>query len=327
MKKRKKNPYTSVPYPVIVIIAAIMFTVATVCGVVCGTEFYTWYNNSFNLSTTVEGDVVEGDAVKGERVNVLLMGVDVSGLLSDTIMLVSIDTEDKQVSTMSILRDTRVLMGGYSYKINSLIGTKNKEQATIRAVKSLTGEVPINYYVTVKTQAFRDVINILGGVEFDVPHVPNWHSNGRRGMYYEDPYQDLHIAIPEGLQILDGKAAEGLVRFRDGYANADEERVKVQQAFLKELVKQKLSLKYVKKIPEMYDIAKDNIRTNMAPATVFKLAKAMVDMDTTEGVHTFSMPGGAEYVGETSYFIANTAKTREIIEEYFMDPPEEETAE
>jgi len=327
MKKNKKNRYTSVPYPVIVIIAAVMFTVATVCGVVCGTEFYTWYNNSFNLSTTVEGDVIEGDIVEGERINILLMGVDKSGLLSDTIMLVSIDTDDKQVATMSVLRDTRVLMGGYSYKINSLIGTKNKEQATIQAVKSLTGGVPINYYVTVKTQAFRDVIDILGGVEFDVPHVPNWHSNGRRGMYYEDPYQDLHIAIPEGLQILDGEAAEGLVRFRDGYANADEERVKVQQEFLKELVKQKLSLKHVKKVPEMYDVAKANIRTNMAPATVFGIAKAMVDMDTTTGIHTFSMPGGAEYVGDTSYFIADVAETRELIEEYFMDSPEEDSAE
>ncbi len=326
MKKHKKKRYTSVPYPVIVFIAAIMFTVATVCGVVCGTEFYTWYNNSFNLSTTVEGEVIEGDVVEGERINVLVMGVDESGLLSDTIMLTSIDTDDKQVSIMSILRDTRVVMGGYSYKINSLIGTRNKEQATIQAVKSLTGDVPINYYVTVKTQAFRDVIDILGGVEFDVPHVPNRFSNGRRGMYYDDPYQDLHIELEEGLQVLDGEQAEGLVRFRYGYANADEERVVVQQDFIKALVDQKLSIRYVNKIPEIYDVVKENIRTNMSPATAFGVAKAMLGMDTATGINTFSMPGGAEYVGDVSYFIADTVKTREIVEEYFMDPPEEETA-
>lgn len=324
MRKHRKKSYTTVPYPLIIIIAAVMLVTATVSGVVCGSEFYKWYNTAFNLSETVDGDVIEGDVVVGDRINVLLMGVDKSTLLSDTIMLVSIDTKDKKVAIMSILRDTRIVIGGTSsYKINSLIGTSNKEQATIEAVKSLTGGVPINYYVTVQTQAFRDVIDILGGVEYDVPHVPNKFSNGRRGMYYDDPYQDLHIALPEGLQVLDGEAAEGLVRFRYGYANADEERVKVQQDFIKELVKQKLNIKYVNKVPEMYDTAKENIRTNMSPATAFGIAKAMVDMDKTD-ISTFSMPGSAQYINNVSYFIADTAETREIIEEYFMDSEDDE---
>lgn len=323
MKKRKKNRYTAVPYPLIVVIACVMLITATVTGVVCGSEFYRWYNTAFNLSETAEGDAIGGDAVVGGRINVLLMGVDKSTLLSDTIMLASIDTDSKKVSLMSILRDTRIIVGGTSsYKINSLIGTSNKEQATIEAVKSLTGNVPINYYVTVQTQAFRDVIDILGGIEYDVPHVPNKFSNGRRGMYYDDPYQDLHIALPEGLQVLDGEAAEGLVRFRYGYANADEQRVKVQQDFIKEVVKQKLSIKYVNKIPEMYDAAKENIRTNMSPATAFSIAKAMVGMESSD-VQTFSMPGSAQYINNISYFIADTEQTRDIIEQYFMDPEEE----
>ncbi|MDD4690427.1 MAG: LCP family protein [Eubacteriales bacterium] len=322
MRRRKKYSYTSVPNSLIVFIASVMFIVATASGVVCGTEFYKWYNNAFNLSETVEGQVIEGDEITGERANILVMGVDKSGLLSDTIMLISVDAEGKSISAMSILRDTRVVIGGsYSYKINSLIGTKNKEQATIAAVKSLTGDAPINYYITVKTQAFRDVIDILGGVEYDVPHIPNKFSNGRRGMYYDDPYQDLHIAISEGQQTLDGEQAEGLVRFRDGYANADEERVKVQQDFLKEVVKQKLTLKNANKVSEMYNVAKANIRTNISPATAFRLAKALVGMDL-ENINTFSMPGAAEYVGNVSYFIANPGKTKELIDQYFIDPAE-----
>lgn len=322
MRKTKKKSYVTVAKPFLMAVIVVLIAAATVYGVVTGYSFFNWYNTSFNVATTQDGEVIEGDAVEGDRVNILLIGVDKSENLSDTIMLVSVDSANKKVSVMSILRDTRVdIVGEGAYKINALISTKNKERATINAVKALTGDVPINYYVTVKTKAFRDVIDLLDGVEYDVPHVPNKFSNGRRGMYYEDPFQDLHIAIKEGKQVLDGEDAEGLVRFRDGYAQADEERVKVQQDFLREVAKQKLSVKYINRIPQMYRVAKKNIKTNIKPTEVFTLAKAILGMDMDD-IATFSLPGEAAYVGGASYFIADTKETAEIMREYFMDPEE-----
>ena len=64
-------------------------------------------------------------------------------------------------------------------------------------------EIPVNYYARINLEGFRNIIDILGGVEFNVPF----------DMLYDDPAQNLHISLEKGLQILDGVKAEQLVRF------------------------------------------------------------------------------------------------------------------
>ena len=65
-------------------------------------------------------------------------------------------------------------------------------------------------------EGFRDLIDAIGGVEFDVP----------TRMYYTDPKQNLEIDLYPGKQLLDGKKAEMFMRFRQnndgtGYAEGD----------------------------------------------------------------------------------------------------------
>lgn len=62
-------------------------------------------------------------------------------------------------------------------------------------------------------------------------------------MLYDDPGQNLYISLEKGLQILDGEKAEHLVRYRAGYPEGDITRVRMQQNFIMELIKQKLRLK------------------------------------------------------------------------------------
>jgi LCP family protein required for cell wall assembly len=69
--------------------------------------------------------------------------------------------------------------------------------------------------------AFRETIDALGGVEFDVP----------QNMNYDDPQQGLSIHLKKGYQLLDGDKAEQLVRFRN-YPMGDIDRTKVQFDFL-----------------------------------------------------------------------------------------------
>ena len=278
-----------------------------------------WLANSlltgFNPATTLDGQDIAGDAILGGRINVLFMGTDHSGALSDTIMLASLDVKQKKVSVLSILRDTRVNYGKYYCKINSLIGTKEKELATMNAVKKITG-LPINYYVTINFQAFRNIIDILGGVEFDVPHIPNGFSAGRKGMYYDDPVQDLHIAIKQGLQTLNGNDAEGLVRFRDGYPEADVARVRVQQQFLKALLDQKLSLQYINKVPQILQEIQKNVRTNLSIADINKFVSTIKGIKP-EDVQTFTLPGEPKMIQDASYIIVDTTATKKMMEENF----------
>ena len=88
--------------------------------------------------------------------------------------------------------------------------------------------VNLDYYALVSTSSFRKIVDAIGGVWFDVPE----------DMDYDDPEQGLSIHLKKGNQLLDGKAAEGLIRFRSGYAQGDLDRVSVRANFLRAMMKQ-----------------------------------------------------------------------------------------
>ena len=194
-------------------------------------------------------EVTNGNVV----INALVMGLDKDETRTDTILFVSYNSENGKCFVLSIPRDTYVRVDDKPVMINSVYA-KGGMELTINKVKDLIG-LPVNYYVMFTFEDFRNVIDALGGVEFDVRP---------EGYYYEDPYQDLIIDIPGGRQILDGAKAEGLVRFRADYARADLERVEVQQKFVKALIEQKFTKEYITKIPKVYDAIKDTLKSNLS---------------------------------------------------------------
>ncbi|OQB11676.1 MAG: putative transcriptional regulator YvhJ [Firmicutes bacterium ADurb.Bin193] len=281
---------------------------AVLSGIIAATKFL----------DTLPGIDTEGlvDLPKApkNRANILVMGVDNAGIHTDTIMLISLDNVNKKVSILSIPRDTRIVHAGQYDKINHLYGYKGKEENTIEAVRKITG-IPIHYYAVVDFKGFRNIIDVLGGVDFEVPNV-----NNSGGMFYTDPYQNLKISLKAGMQHLNGAEAEGLVRYRKGYQDADLGRIKIQQEFIKELLKQKLQLKYLSKALDIYREIVKNTRTNYSIADAAShliTAKSM----NPDSIETFSLPGygGEAYTryGYVSCFIYNVSETEKIINEHF----------
>lgn len=237
--------------------------------------------------------------VEGGRINVLLMCTDEEEDRTDSIVLVSYDTEGKSVQMLSIPRDTRMYIGNRYQKINAahaFIREGNAEPdgpaGTIEAVNRLTG-VPINYYVDFSFEAIADVIDQMGPVVFDVPDI---EGNGR-GMVYDDPAQDLHINIPAGRQSLDGKNVVHLLRYRHGngrspkgYANGDIGRIAMQQEFLRALVDQKLNAALIEKMPSIFSGIKSNIKTNFTITDIIKYSGFLLGF-SSDGIHTQTLPG------------------------------------
>ena len=258
-------------------------------------------------------DIVLDDPV-GPRTNVLFIGVDDGGARSDTIMLVSLDSEHKSLSILSIPRDTIIKWGGYNDKITHVIGYKGAEQNTIDAVKGLLG-VPVNYYVKLSFEGFRNVIDILDGVEVTVPNV-----GGSGGMYYSDPYQNLDISLKAGTYVLNGKQAEGFVRYRSGYPEADIARTRAQQDFVRALVNQKLKPKYIGKVDKLFKEVKANVKTNYSALDVAKYIPIIKDM-TDESIFTATLPGRAMPVmtryGEVSGYVPNMSEVNALVDEHF----------
>lgn len=232
--------------------------------------------------------------------NIVIMGMDGEGLRSDVLMIAFLNGKDGKINLLSVPRDTRVLINGKYYKINSAYAL-GKEEQTIETLENLL-DIKIDNYVKFSFETFRNIVDILGGVDFDVP----------QDMFYEDPYQDLYIDLKEGMQHLDGAKAEQLVRFRQ-YPMGDEARIAVQQDFMHALVKQKLNLKTAFKLPKVMDEIKKNIVTDIPEEDYIPLIISALKTESG-AFETHKLPGQAQRISGLSYYIADTEEAAKLID-------------
>ena len=208
--------------------------------------------------------------------NILICGTDDDGYRTDTIIVAHLNETTHDVALMSVPRDTVVLNGsGGIMKINSVYaggGADGMARLSKRLGAMLGFE--LDGYVLVNLKAFRETVELVGGVEFDVP----------QDMNYEDASQDLYIHLKKGPQHLDGEKAMELVRFRKGYATQDIQRTQVQQQFLKELAKQCLSVSSLTKIGEFADIFAEYVTTSLTTGNMVWFGKELLacDFDTMQ---------------------------------------------
>jgi len=256
------------------------------------------------------------------KFNVLLLGVDEDGVRADTIMIFSVDNVNNTLKILSIPRDTKITLNtGKTIKINSCLGFKSREKFMIDTIKTVT-KMPIHYYCEVNFEGFIEIIDILGGVDYNVPYDMN----------YDDPVQDLHIHLKAGMQHLDGKAAHDFVRFRHNnksedvyapgeYAKGDIGRIGAQQDFLKALFKQKMKPQYLLKVSELLNASYNHIKTNFTISSAIDFISIIKSTDTTD-MESFVLPGDGQYIGNVSYYIYDSAQTKQLIKEEFGFPEE-----
>lgn len=236
---------------------------------------------------------------------ILIAGTDADGTRTDTIMLLSIDSKNKTAGLVSIPRDTLV-NGGYRVpKINGCYGWVGGGEDGMEELMTRVSE-SIGYrpdgYLLVDLDSFVNLVDIMGGVKFDVPV----------DMYYNDPAQNLYIDLKAGEQKLDGEQSMGLVRFRSGYAAADLQRVNVQREFVSAAAHQWLSPKAVMKIPQLLAWYASNVTTDMSVSNLTWLASKLMVCNTGE-MTTDTLPGSATYISGGSYYVLNPYDIAELI--------------
>lgn len=302
--KKQKSSFSFKKFSLIFCVSLFVIVVVSIAAMTLGGMFTV---DNTELTSEHLGQVDE----KMGKVNVLLLGVDKEGLRTDTIIVASFDTDDNTVNMLSIPRDTRMYIGSRYQKINAAHALSKKNgkitgpEGTIEAVTRLTG-IPINYYIEFSFDAFRDTVDALGGVYFDVPH----------NMNYEDPVQDLYIHLKKGYQLLDGDKAEQLVRFRR-YPQGDIKRVEVQQAFIKAVAEQKLNASIITKVPELYKSLSENIKTNATLGDITKYANKLLKLDLNN-LAMYELPGNySEGQFAASYWLANMRDVRILVETVF----------
>ena len=245
-------------------------------------------------------------ARKDGNCTILLAGTDESGDRTDTIMLLNLNREEGRMSLMSIPRDTKVNSTYTPHSINIAYGVNGKGEEGMDSlmdyVADCVGFRP-DGYVLLELDVFIELVDLFGGVEFDVP----------MDMHFEDPSQDLYIDLSAGLQTLDGEQSMWLVRYRKGYADADIGRVSVQRDFLMAAMDQWASIKNAYKLPQAFSLLSDNAVTDLSARNMLWLAETAL-LCGTDDIFMTTVPFK---ISENHVIIDADEDYLDLLNEYF----------
>lgn len=275
-------------------------------------------------------------------INVLLIGIEgpnyPGGLLSDTMMVASVDTKARTVSLLSFPRDLYVTVPGYGKeKINAAHSLaeqaaakkneKGKGPELLRTVIKDTFNVPIHYFVRLDFDGFRKVIDALGGVDVTVQtaiHDP-FYPNGTGGY--------ATFSIKAGPQHLNGETALKYARSRQ--TTSDFDRARRQQQIVSAIKDKLLSpqvLANPKKMTDLITIIGSHVLTDFSLAEindVVSIAKEMPDpkirtqvLDTSAelGLLRSSTSSGGAYIIIPTAGEQNFRQVETFIQGYFASP-------
>ena len=267
-----------------------------------------------DTSETTESDVgVSTDPYtrKDGYYTFLLAGVDDVSMNTDVLMLASLDTKSGEIHIVQIPRDTfinkevggytnvnrvnAVFTAAYNRQRNQGIGANEAKKRAMEDLRTRLSEalcVTIDEYVLINTKGFRNIIDAVGGVWYDVPC----------DMDYDDPDQDLFIHLKAGYQHLDGSQCEQLIRFRDGYATGDIERVSLRGNFMVAALKQVKSNITVGSMLNMIPSLIDNVITSMSVADILSYTRLVYSVGD-EGIAVRTMGGSTVQNPETGLWI------------------------
>ena len=257
-------------------------------------------------------------------INILVLGMDIGdaaqaeskvGNRTDTMMVLNYNPATKRAKIVSIPRDTMI-------EIDSAVGENGKLQKywKMNAAYAIGGdeevtnqiqdilEIQINYLVKIDYNAFRNIIDAIGGVEMYID----------QDMYYDDDSQDLHINFNAGETVnLDGKKAEEFFRWRKnndgtGFANGDLDRIENQQKFVKKVIEKCISPSVVVKIPKILNVVKNSLDTNLDANQMLKYAMQLVKL-SKEDVTMTTVQGGTKDIYDQSFFIYDKEMNLELL--------------
>jgi polyisoprenyl-teichoic acid--peptidoglycan teichoic acid transferase len=223
------------------------------------------------------------------RINVLLLGIagekKPGQNLTDTIMILSIDTKSNRVALLSIPRDLYVKIPDMNIgtKINSVyqigINTDGKDigketnliEKTVEDIASLK----INYHIVLNFDGFENIIDALGGV--NIMNESDIYDPRYPGANYS--YETFELK--KGFYNLDGKTALKYVRERHNDLEGDFGRAKRQQQVMQAAKNKIFSAKTlfdVFRLNKIFDALGNNIKTNIEPrelGSFFELSKKL----------------------------------------------------
>ncbi|MBI2845534.1 MAG: LCP family protein [Chloroflexi bacterium] len=241
--------------------------------------FFSWLPGGENTSPTGDtpGDLLPGqDPGEQGQFNILILGSDArpgeSASRTDTIMALVINSQAKKAVLISIPRDLWVSIPrigegriNTAYHYGELYDYSGGGVALAEeSVEAVLG-ISFTQYVRINFAGFIRGVDLLGGVEIEVPQ-DIWDP-----LYPDENYGYEPLFIPAGRQYMDGETLLKYVRTR--YGGDDFDRIRRQQQALRALAQKAISLDLLPRLPELLNTGLDLMETDLGPMEILSLAQ------------------------------------------------------
>lgn len=317
-KKRSRRKKWSTKKKVIV--STVIVFALLICTLATGymyirSKIYSGLNPSETISDT-EYKEVEGIT------NVLLIGTDARTLdeasRADSIIIATLDNNNKQIRLTSLFRDTLVNIPGHGEgKLNAALAYGGPE-LLIETIKETYG-ISLDKYVIINFWGFEAIIDQMGGLELNVEDYMLDELNKYIGE--STGGNDCPVTEP-GLQVLNGKQALSYARIRKGVGDEFERTERQREVLFKvaEKLRETKPTKYLGIMNSMLDYINTNIdlldALNMA-YTIYKfpsLETKQIHIPVTE------LADDMNYGGEIGWvFIMDREQNTEILHDFIFN--------
>ncbi|MGI8377439.1 LytR family transcriptional regulator [Priestia megaterium] len=234
---------------------------------------------------------------KRDPISILLLGVDQRAGdrgRSDSLILMTVNPKDQSMKMVSIPRDTRteIVGKGTTDKINHAYAFGGVDMAVNTVEKFL--DVPVDYYVQVNMESFKDIVDAVGGVT--VNNDLNFDYDG--------------YSFKKGNLTLDGKEALAYSRMRKQDPRGDFGRQIRQRQIIEGVIEEGASVQSLANYGTILDTIGTNVRTNLTFDDMKQIQSNY--KDARRNVEQLQVDGKGEKIDGIYYYAVSDA-TREAL--------------
>lgn len=328
-KEKKKKPKKRS-----IILSVIIILMVGIVGTAVGyysyvkSKIYT-ESNEIKIKTVDKKSEDDVDYKEVEGItNVLLVGTDGRDLnekaRADSIIIATLDSNNKEIRLTSLFRDTLVDIEGYGpHKLNAAMafGGIDLLKDTIQE----TYDISIDKYIIINFWGFEAIIDQIGGLEIDVKDYQLEELN----KYIGESTGGNDCPVTEsGLQLLNGKQALSYARIRKGVGDEFERTERQREVLFKvaEKLRETKPTKYLGIVNSMLDYINTNIDLFDALDMAYTIYK-FPSLDTKQiHIPVTELSDDMDYGGEVGWvFIMDRKQNTEILHDFIfnnMEPDE-----
>jgi len=279
-----------------------------ICG---GFYLYYVYNNVANavdkMHSPISRDVSEKreskvEFKKSDPISILLVGVDEregDKGRTDSMLVMTVNPENKTTKILSIPRDTRTKLINKDNpnknridKINAAYAYGGIEES-IDTVENFIN-VPIDYYIQVNMEGFKDIVDAVGGIDVDNKYA----------------FELDGVTLKAGPQHLNGTKALQYARMRKDDPRGDFGRAERQREVISKIIEKGKSISTLTKYDDILAALEKNIKTNLTLNDMISIQSSY--KPAAETIESLEIKGDGKMINGGWYFLVED-ETRQNI--------------